>query len=191
MIPSRIIADIHHRRSIRLRGNDYTRGGTYFVTVCSHNRECLFGVMVNGAVQLNKWGQIVWEEWMRTESVRPNVQLDTFIVMPNHFHGIVVITDWVGARRCLALGKRATHRVAPTRGIYPNSLGSIIGQFKSNVTRRINLSRDTPGMRVWQRNYYEHVIRNENNLLKIRQYIEGNPSQWKNDENHPENIPVS
>ncbi len=87
--------DIHHRRSIRLSGYDYARRGAYFVTVCSHRRECVFGDILDGVVQLNEWGRIAREEWLRTKSVQPNVQLDVFVLMPNHFHGILVITDTV------------------------------------------------------------------------------------------------
>ncbi len=165
----------HHRRSIRLRGYDYTQPGAYFVTICTHNREPLFGQVEDGRMALNAFGRIVWEEWFRTAQVRPYVELfeDEFVVMPNHIHGII----WI-------VGKPvgATRRVAPTdghpRGPAPGSLGAIIVQFKSIVTKRINALRGTPGVPVWQRNYYEHIIRNERALRAIRRYIIENPRRW-------------
>jgi putative transposase len=129
--------------------------------------------------------------------------LDEFIIMPNHLHGILIINDNdnyfdVGARRCLApcnanAENRAPHRPVPFRVVAPttlksNSLGSIIGQFKSIVTKQINRIRNHPGMPAWQRNYYEHVIRNEKDLNQIRQYIKDNPLQWELDEENPQNI---
>ncbi len=168
----------HHRRSIRLPGYDYTQPGAYFVTICTHNREPLFGRVVNGEMVLNAWGRIVWEEWFRTAQVRPYVELfeDEFVVMPNHIHGIIwIVRDTVGAQR----------RCAPTKpgGVTPNnvapgSLGAIVRAFKSAVTKRINALRGTPGARVWQRNYYEHIIRNERALNAIRRYIAENPQRW-------------
>ena len=182
MLPFPFNPDIHHRRSIRLSGYDYARAGAYFVTVCSQNRECVFGEVVDGSIQLSEWGRIIRGEWLRTRSVRSNVQLDAFIVMPNHFHGIVVINGYV----------RGTARRAPTMERFgqpvSGSLPTIIRAFKSATTKRINQLRGTPSMRVWQRNYYEHVVRNENDLIKIRQYIERNPIRWEDDKNHPENI---
>ena len=186
----------HHRRSVRLKGYDYAGPGAYFVTVCAWNRECIFGDIINGEMKLNEYGKVVQREWMNTVDIRPNVELDEFIIMPNHFHGILLIDGNdgcdVGARRCLALyntnaNNRATHRVAPTT-LHPNSLGSIIGQFKSIVTKQINRLGNTPGMPVWQRNYFEHVIRNEKELFMIRQYIRLNPVQWDIDQENPENI---
>jgi len=112
--------EMHHRRSIRLINYNYSQAGAYFVTVCPWNRECLFGDIVNGDMRLNESGQIVEKEWQRTGSIRPNVELDVFVIMPNHMHGIIVLNDDVGARRCLAheeeipIHKRAIHRIAPT-----------------------------------------------------------------------------
>lgn len=97
--------DIHHRRSIRLKEYDYSRSGAYFVTVCAWNRECLFGEILDGEMTLNEYGEILRQEWMQTGFVRPGITLDEYIVMPNHFHGILMIDDTVGARRCLALSE--------------------------------------------------------------------------------------
>ena len=180
--------DRHHRRSIRLKGYDYTQPGAYFVTLCTHDRAHLFGEVVDGEMRLNEWGEIVRDEWFKTAQVRPYVQLrdDEFVVMPNHIHGIIWIADNVGATRRVA----PTDRVAPTtpRGPAPQSIGAIIGQFKSAVTKRMNELRDTPGALVWQRNYYEHIIRNERALNAIRQYIDENPLRWDLDRYNPDRI---
>jgi putative transposase len=176
--------DKHHRRSIRLKDYDYTNPGVYFVTICTWNRECLFGDIVNGGMQLNDFGEIVIREWRYTGDIRrTNVELDEFVIMPNHVHGILTIISGNGCR--------GMARHAPTVRQFANpvaqSLSSIIGSFKSAVTRQINISRNHPGMPVWQRNYYEHIIRNETEMDRIRQYIIHNPSQWDNDENNPAN----
>ncbi len=189
-------SDRHHRQSIRLRDFDYAGVGGYFVTLCAWQRECLFGDVADGDVRLNEWGVVVRDEWLRTPRVRPNVMLDEFVVMPNHFHGILVIDDviGVGATRWVAHDRRpipqtrATHRVAPTAGPPSGSVGAIIGQFKSAVTKRINALRDNAGCPIWQRNYHEHVIRDERDLDAIRRYIAENPVQWELDANHPTRI---
>jgi REP element-mobilizing transposase RayT len=186
--------DIHHRRSIRLTGYDYGSSGAYFVTVCAWRRECLFGEIEDGVMVLNDYGRIVQTEWLRSAEIRKEIALDEFIIMPNHFHGIVVIENDVGATRWVAHGcdnidERATHRVAPT-GPVSGSIGAIIGQFKSISSRRINAFRDNPGCPVWQRNYYERVIRNDRELAAIREYIAANPSQWALDRENPANQTV-
>ncbi len=172
----------HHRRSIRLKEYDYTQPGAYFVTICAHGRAPLFGDVVDGEMRLNEMGEIVRVEWFKTVQLRPYVVLheDEFVVMPNHIHGMIWIVDDVGA----------TRRVAPTKtnppaGPAPGSIGAIVGQFKSAVTRRINQRRGTPGVRVWQRNYYEHIIRHERALNAIRRYIAENPLRWHLDRYNP------
>ncbi len=172
----------HHRRSIRLRGYDYTQPGAYFITIVTHERACLFGNVVNGAMQLNPLGEIVRAEWFKTAELRPSVQLDAdeFVVMPNHIHGIIWIVDDVGARR----------RRAPTGEQFgkpvPGSIPTIVRAFKSAATKRINALRGTPGAPVWQRNYYEHVIRNDADLRHIRDYIQTNPARWALDSENPD-----
>ncbi len=172
----------HHRRSIRLKGYDYSQAGAYYVTRVAQDRLYLFGEVWDGEMRLNEFGRIVAEEWLRTQSVRTNVELDEFVVMPNHFHGILVIaSNLVGANR----------RFAPTtktpRAPQPNSIGAIMMQFKSIVTKRINALRDTQGAPVWQRNYWEHVVRDEKDLNRIRNYIMDNPAKWDGDEENPKN----
>ena len=150
------------------------------MTICTRNRECLFGEIKNGAVILNDFGEIARSEWLRTATLRSNVQLDEFIIMPNHFHGIVFISN----------DRRGTARRAPTyeRFGHPiaGSFPTIVRSFKSAVTNRINTIRKMLTVPVWQRNYYESVIRNERELNDMRKYILNNPLQWDKD---PENIP--
>ena len=175
------------RKTLRLKGWDYTSPGAYFVTICTHQRAHLFGRVVDGKMVLNAYGKIVWEEWFKTAQVRPYVALfeDEFVVMPNHIHGIIWIVELdpaVGARR----------RRAPTKEQFgkpvAGSIPTIIRSFKSAVTRGINAHRGTPGERVWQRNYYEHIIRNERALQAIRRYIAENPLRWHLDRYNPEAI---
>lgn len=168
---------IHNRKSTRLTDYDYSQTGAYFITICTYERRCLFGGVVDGSMHLNKYGRIVENEWLCTASIRSNVLLDEFVVMPNHFHGIVILTD-----------ERATHRVAPTQrphGPKPGSIGAIIGQFKSIVTKSVNSSRGESAEPVWQRNCYEHVIRDEGDMKSAREYILDNPARWADDEYNP------
>ena len=167
--------DRHHRRSIRLKGHDYTQPGAYFVTICTRDRECLFGHMVNGEMRLNKHGMAVHEEWLKTAELRENVEMEACTVMPNHVHGIVVITN---GRGVLPYAPTGTLR-SPSR-----TIGAIVRGFKSASTKHINEMRNTPGTPVWQRSFYEHVIRNDEELKAIRQYILSNPANWTTDENY-------
>ena len=168
--------DVHHRRSIRLKEYDYTQNGAYFVTIVTYQREPLFGEIVDGVMQLNEWGEIARREWFKTAELRPFVELyeDEFVVMPNHAHGILWMNDDVGAER----------RSAPTDmpHVTAGSLGAIVRAYKSAVTYAINAARQTRGMVVWQRNYYEHIIRNDADLNRIRNYIVNNPLKWADDD---------
>jgi REP element-mobilizing transposase RayT len=173
----------YHRRSIRLKGYDYTQVGAYFITICTHNRTCVFGEVVDGMMRLNEYGVIVREEWFRSAVLRPYLRLlpEEFVVMPNHVHGIIWIVDDVGARRCRAptLEFRAPTPTAERFGKpVPGSIPTIVRAFKSAVTKRINDRCGTAGAPVWQRNYYEHVIRTEESLERIREYILTNPLRW-------------
>ena len=178
--------DKHHRRSLRLRGYEYAQAGAYFVTLCADQRVCLFGDVVDGEMRLSEAGRIVHEEWLRTEAIRSEVELDVFQVMPNHFHGIVIITDLVPPNQETP-GVAGAHGRAPLRRA-PKSLGSLVAGFKSAVTKNINQMRRTPGRPVWQRNYYERVIRNQGELEGIQDYIVGNPAKWQEDAENPKNI---
>ncbi|MEK7279529.1 MAG: transposase [Nitrospirota bacterium] len=173
--------DIHRRRSIRQKEYDYATIGAYFVTICTYKRECIFGDILDGKMQSNEFGHIVEMEWLKTPIIRSNIALDGFVVMPNHFHGIMVINE------C-----RGVLQYAPTRQHEFRSpsqtIGAIIRGFKSAATKTINELRDTLGLPVWQRNFFEHIIQKEEELYRIREYINNNPLQWAEDENNPLNI---
>ena len=186
MTGTRYIPDIHHRRSIRLTGYDYASTGAYFVTICTHNRECLFGEITDGAMCTNSLGQIVSSEWLLTDALRREITLDAYVVMPNHFHAIVVTTAPTG-RSSGHPASGGAHSRAPLQR-RPRSLASLMAGFKASVTTRINAVRESPGTPVWQRNYYEHVIRSETDLVRLREYIAANPARWPEDENHPHRV---
>jgi putative transposase len=165
-------------RSVRLRGYDYTIGGAYFITICTHNRQPLFGKITDGKMHLNDIGQVAVDEWLKTASLRTNVILDEFIVMPNHFHGVVILKS-----DCNGTARRATTETFGKP--VANSTPTIVRSYKSAVTKRVNALRHMPGASVWQHNYYEHVIRDENDLNSIREYIRYNPLKWAEDEENP------
>ena len=166
----------HNRRSIRLNGYDYTQFGYYFITICTHQKSCLFGAIANNKLNLNKFGQIAFTCWQAIPEHFPKIELDSFVIMPNHVHGILIITYNSG--RGLAMPNPYEGKFGkPVAGSIP----TIIGSFKSAVTKQINILRNSKGMSVWQRNYYEHIVRDEASLNRIRQYIINNPFDWKND----------
>lgn len=173
---------IHRRRSVRLKGWDYASRGAYFVTVCAHGRECAFGEVRSGRVALNEAGRVVESAWNDLPRHYPRAGLDAFVVMPNHVHGILVIGkgSYVGADF-----KSAPTDMKPMRR---HPLSEIVRAFKAFSTRRINLLRQTPGHPLWQRNYYEHIIRGEDELNPAREYVLHNPLEWAEDENHPQNV---
>ena len=165
----------HHRRSVRLRGWDYSNAGAYFVTLCAKNRECLFSTVVHGEMQLNEMGRIAAECWEWLEKQYAHVEWDQWVIMPNHMHAIIVLH-----------GRGALQR-APTESqpVKTKSLGQLIGMYKTVSTRRINEFRNTPGIIVWQRNYHEHIVRNDDELIRIRRYIANNPGKWESDLENP------
>jgi REP element-mobilizing transposase RayT len=235
----------HHRRSIRLRGYDYSQAGAYFVTICTQNRACLFGEVVDGTMQLNPLGAIVQQTWHDLPNHVAGIRLDTFVVMPNHVHGIIMIVDdtgantvgadgdvrmgGVGAQGGVGAGSEPAPTTKPNPAIEPTptteaknptatptstitpatepapiieattpgpaaisavrlkrqGLPEIIRQFKTFSARRINEHRGTPGIAIWQRNYYEHIIRNRAALHQIQQYIPDNPRRWASDRENP------
>jgi putative transposase len=188
---------IHHRRSIRLQDYDYSSEGAYFITMCTQNRECLFGEIVNGEMILNEYGKIVEQCWNDLPNHYDNIALDAYVIMPDHFHGIIFI---VGAiQESFNTSVNSVDSVNAVDSI--NSVGAIhelprlkqrqqqrrkmllpkiVGRFKMNSAKQINQMRNTPGISVWQRNYYEHIIRDEKSLENIRKYIINNPLQWFN-----------
>ncbi|GAB4410261.1 MAG: transposase [Anaerolineales bacterium] len=225
----------HHRRSIRLKGYDYSERGAYFITVCIQNREPLLGEIVGEELRLNDAGRMVEEEWLRVASQFPFVETDAYVVMPNHFHGILFIvgenaganppftpnsakgTHAAGANLVFAPAsdgeargahkegdhkkgdhKKGDHKDRPYAarpcGTLPGSLGRVVQAFKSRTTHRYVMGvryhgwTPFPG-RLWQRNYYEHIVRNEADLNRIREYVATNPLRWTLDQLNPANPP--
>jgi len=163
----------HHRHSMRLQHYDYAKTGAYFVTICTHNRTCTFGEVTGSLMIQNEAGRMVESIWCAIPGHYSNVSIDAFVVMPNHVHGILFITkDLVGARFI------ATESIAP-------NLGEVVRAFKARYSHAINKIHGK-GTLLWQRNYYEHVVRDEDDLMRIREYIENNPTQWALDEENPE-----
>jgi REP element-mobilizing transposase RayT len=167
----------HHRRSIRLKGYDYSQQGAYFVTICTKNRACLFGEIQQGQMNLNDLGKVVNDTWGNLPNHYAYIELDTFVIMPNHIHGIILLSDiLVGA---IGAGLKPAPTTATITKRQP--LSEIIRALKTFSARRINAYRNTVGSPVWQRNYYEHIIRDEDSLDCIRQYIMDNPKNWQSD----------
>ena len=165
------------RNTLRLQGFDYTQLGAYFVTICTRNRECFLGEVGNGKMRLNDAGRLVKTVWDELPRHYPHIQLDAYIIMPNHVHGIVWLTRGAGLKP------------APTNtndDKARHGLPEIVRAFKTFSARRINSLRRTVGTPLWQRNYYEHVIRNDESLNRIRQYIMDNPSRWDEDPENPD-----
>jgi len=180
--------EIHHRRSVRLKNYDYSQPGAYFITVTTYQRALLFGEIIDGKMSLNQCGEIVQSCWERIPCHYPDAVLDSFVIMPNHVHGIIVIADEraeVGLKLdCVGAGLKP----APTKR---HPLSEIIRAFKTFSSRRINKIRATYGVPVWQRNYYEHIIRDERELTHIREYISTNYLKWALDNENPARTGIS
>lgn len=160
--------DRNRRHSIRLRSYDYSQNGYYFVTICAQNREEIFGEIIRGQMKINLIGKMIRAEWVNLTNRFKNIGLDEFMIMPNHIHGIIEI---VGATLVVAHNKRAGTRPAPTES--HATLGQIIGAFKSITTHKYILGIQiynwpTIDRKLWQRNYYEHIIRNERDYFAIK-----------------------
>lgn|GEM_PF-87594 len=173
----------HHRRSVRLKGYDYAQAGAYFVTICTQNRGHMFGEVVNEEMRLNDAGRLVQSVWDGLPGHYPGVETDAFVIMPNHIHGIVVLVG-AGPRACLETGQ--------PRGVAPTlSLSDVVHRFKTLITKRYADGVKQFGWlpfcgHLWQRNYYEHIIRDEVSLNRIRQYIIDNPARWAFDRENPQ-----
>jgi len=187
----------HGRRSIRLRGYDYTEEGAYFITVCTHERQHLLGRLEGQTVVLSRAGQLVSEVWSELPQHYPGIEVDAFVVMPNHVHGVILLVG-AGPRACPQNGR--PQGVAPTGGAGRSpdnarrlSLGEVIHRLKSLTATRWRLAgTQHPGgrapKRLWQRNYYERVIRDQRELEEIQDYIANNPLQWFLDRENPERV---
>ena len=198
------------RRSIRLKDYDYSQSGTYYVTIVTWHRDLLFGEVKEGKTILNEIGKVADECWRAIPEHFPNVELGAYVVMPNHMHGIIYIHQPVGATHgdrldtiydvgaahahdgrgtTPALRAGASVYRAPTENIeqfgkpVKGSLPTIVRTYKAAVTRRVGRELNATG--IWQRNYYEHIIRDEKDLQNKTDYIEANPSLWDEDENNP------
>ena len=185
----------NQRKYNRLRKWDYSTPHWYFVTICTQNHHELFGEIVKGKMALNEYGEITEHTWFDLPNHNPKIKLDEFILMPNHIHGIIIIKDTsdytVGTDSKSVLTsesetKQTGSEPVPTK----KNLGlpEIVRQFKTFSARRINKNRNTTGQQVWQRSYYDHIIRTENSLENIRLYIRKNPQSWETDKNNPENL---
>jgi len=172
--------DHHHRRSIRLRGYDYSRAGAYFITVCTQGRACLFGEIVDETMILNGAGRVVEKCWTDIPAHFPHIELDGFVVMPNHVHGILLITETVGANNYSPLRSPPSSQQRPGTS---KTIGAVIRGFKIGVTKWMR--KDALIHNIWQRNYYEHIIRSEDALQRLREYIMTNPIRWAEDPENP------
>lgn len=176
--------DEHRRRSIRLCGHDYRDGGAYFVTICTWRRECVLGEIRNDVLCPTQRGLIVGQCWEAIPQHRPYVELDAFVLMPNHIHGIIWLA--VGAEDIVRPSAPLVSASSPKpKGPDARSLGAVVGAFKAAVTREINKRRTGAERNFWQANYYEHIIRDQRGLEAIRKYVTMNPQRWCDDRENP------
>jgi putative transposase len=178
----------HHRRSIRLPAYDYSQTGAYFITLVTYQRDCLFGNIVQGKMQLSAMGQVAEEHWRLIPEHFPQLELGAYVIMPNHVHGIIIINGCSNASAFERTGTtvscpdvscpdRAREKFGkPVKGSIP----TIIRSYKASVTRRIQQESNASG--IWQRNYYEHIIRNDAEYNRIHVYIDSNPANWVMDD---------
>lgn len=186
----------HHRRSIRLKGYDYTQAGGYYVTIVAWHRELLFGEIVNAEMVLSRYGEIVQKWWNEITSHFPNVETGAFVVMPNHVHGIIFILERRGAVPApndniiqYAQGGETPPLQSSTAFQGTPTLGQIIAYFKYQSSKKMNAVENTGTVtKFWQRNYYEHILRDETDLQNKTDYIEANPLLWDQDDENPINL---
>ena len=167
------------RHSIRLTDYDYSGQGAYFVTFVTKGRLLLFGEVDDGQVRLNDAGMEVAGTWLWLPERFPTAGLDEFVVMPNHLHGIIWLTE--------PFSGTGESRLAPTQRRGAKPLGQLVGAFKTVSAKLVNTTLGTPGRSLWQRNFYDRIIRNERELDRVREYIRNNPLQWELDEENPSN----
>jgi len=167
----------HHRRSIRLQNWSYANIGAYFVTICCQNRKCIFGKIVDKKMILNEYGEITGNAWNKLPQHHTNIELGAFIVMPNHIHGIITINTTNIAAVTNHDNNRNNRQLARYQNPGKNTLSSIVGSYKSTVSKQIHRIGFVGD--IWQRNFYEHVIRNEIGYAKITEYIRKNPVLWR------------
>jgi REP element-mobilizing transposase RayT len=180
-------SDFHNRKKIRLKHYDYTQNGAYFVTICTENRQCLFGDVIDGKMALNDVGKMVENIWTHLPGYFSNIDMDTFAMMPNHFHGIIHILRRDGLPRpsngppCPSDNpKSRPSKPTPTEKM---TLSDYMHRFKSFTTH--SYRKQFSDQVLWQNGYYEHIIRNETNLMRIQEYILNNPAAWDDDDENP------
>jgi putative transposase len=188
------------RKPLRLPNYDYSQNGAYYITICTHHRECVFGEVVDGVMVLNEAGRMVESVWHNLPNHYPNIVLDAFIIMPNHLHFIIFVGSIHESTQ--APDAHVGDGLQPSQSCeYPSREGykwegykpsptfhglpEIIRGFKTFSSKQINQHRQTQGIPVWQRGYYDHIVRNDADLTRIRKYIANNPAQWALDENNP------
>lgn len=178
-------SEIIHRQSLRLKDSDYSQAGAYFVTICTNNRQWLFGEIRQGEMVLSAIGRLVSAQWQQIPYRFAGLELGAWIVMPNHIHGILIITRSGEASNLITpvLQETADRKTLPTqpRGTAPGSVGAIIQNYKSITSRKLTAQDERKKESVWQRNYYEHIIRNKRELIAISDYILANPQNWEKD----------
>lgn len=168
--------DIHHRQAIRLKNYDYSQAGAYFITICTKQKQCIFGDIKNRKIRLNALGSIADKYWQEIPQHFANVALDVYTIMPNHLHGILWIME----------SSENSNKTRKFGDIGIESISSVIRSYKAIVTKQINKICNTKGLSVvWQSRYYEQIIRDENALLTIRNYINNNPLNWDTDQENP------
>lgn len=175
-----IPADIQFRRHTRLPGFDYRSSFAYFVTICVRNCNCVFGSVADAAVSLSRRGLVARDCWMRIPEHHSHVELDRFVVMPNHVHGILLFVGDASPVEATP-ASRPLLATGPRQG----SLGAIVGSYKAAVTRTINRLRPGAGTDLWEPNYYDHIIRTDSAMERIRDYIDSNPQRWHGDAENP------
>lgn len=159
--------DLPRRKSTRLKGYDYSSPGAYFITICTQNRNCILGEIVNGCIKLNNLGKIVNSEIRKIESHYTNIKIDKYIIMPNHIHLLIILSEPGG--------------INPSPTI-KYDIPDVIGKFKASVTRNVgNAFMHSDKIHIWQRSFHDHIIRGEKDYLKIWQYIDENPLNWEKD----------
>ena len=180
----------HHRRSVRLKGYDYSQAGAYFITIVTWQRLMLFGKIENGGMQINRYGEIVQKWWDKIPEHFPNAETGAFIIMPNHVHGIIIITDGRGTVSVPHIVAKTQmdgieHQGGGTPPLRKPRLGQIVAYFKYQSTREINIMDGGRIAKLWQRNYYEHILRDEHEMENTWNYIRSNPGMWALDEENP------
>jgi REP element-mobilizing transposase RayT len=190
----------HHRKSLRLKGYDYAQAGAYYVTIVTQGRECLLGEIVDREMLLNEYGEVVQKWWNEIPIHFPNVELGAFVIMPNHIHGIVFITterrgEVISPHKdpnnnIQAANIEETNNLdGETPPLRKPTLGQIVAYFKYQSTKEMNqIETKNAITKFWQRNYYEHIIRDEKDLQNKTDYIDANPILWDEDDDNPKNV---